>query len=164
MPRLLGSLVASAALIAVTTVGAQTPDRTRGNWNQDYDPMVFAFGLGAGFSSGTGLAVRWPALPQTMATVTGGAWGSSDELKWNLGGELHVVLRQAGRVRFFVGPSVAVYSDHEDGEENWNASLGIGTEFLLRPRTALKLDLGFTYLGDGEEVYPLPQIGLYYYF
>lgn len=151
-------------LLVLVAAPVATAQEDRGNWNQDYDPHVAAIGLSAGLSSGTGLAVRWPALPQVMMSVAGGAWGDSDDLAWNVGVEAHYILRQVGRVRFFMGPAVAVYSDDEDDENNVNASVGVGLEALLRPRVSAKVDLGFTYLSDDESVYPLPQAAIFFYF
>lgn len=136
----------------------------RGHWNQEYDPHVAALGLSVGYTSGTGLALRWPAFPQTMMSVSGGAWGQSDDLDWNLGVEAHYVLRQAGRTRVFLGPAVGAYSDHDADDTNVNASFNVGVEVLVQPRVSMKADIGFTYLGDDASVYPLPQLAFYYYF
>lgn len=155
----LATLLLSACLVA--SAAAQ---QDRGSWNQDYDPHVVAIGLAAGMSSGTGLSIRWPAFPQVMMSLTGGALGNSDDLAWNVGVEAHYVLRQVGRLRFLAGPAFAIYSDDTDGESNKNASLGVGIEYLVRSRLSAKVDLGFTYLSDREAVYPLPQAGLYLYF
>jgi hypothetical protein len=157
---LLGLALTFVCAIASPTVAQEA----RGNWNQDYDPHVGAVGLAAGMTSGTGLAFRWPAFPQVMMSVAGGAWGNSDELAWNLGLEAHYVLRQAGRIRFLTGPAIAIYSDGSDGERNKNVSLGVGIEYLLRPRMSLKMDLGFTYLSEQDAVYPLPQAAVFFYF
>ena len=99
-----------------------------------------------------------------MSTVAGGVWGSSEDLAWNLGTELHYVLRQSGAVRVLIGPSIAFYSDGSDEDVDFNAAFGVGFEYLWAERVSMKMDLGFTYLGDEEEVYPLPQIALFYYF
>lgn len=151
------------ALLASQPAPSQAQGAAR-NWNQSHDPYVAAIGLAAGLTSGSGLAVRWPALPQTMMSVAGGVWGGSDDLAWNVGVEAHFVLRQAGGMRFLAGPAVAMYSDDEDDEANVNTSVGIGLEYLLRPRIALKFDVGFTYLSDGDKVYPLPQAAFFFYF
>lgn len=148
----------------LTVANASAQVDARGDWNQDYDPHVAALGLAVGMTSGTGLSARWPAFPQTMMSVTGGAWGQSDELDWNLGFEAHYVLRQAGRTRVFLGPGLAAYSDNDANDTNVNVSLNVGVEWLVRPRVSLKADIGFTYLGDDGSVYPLPQIAGYYYF
>lgn len=156
--RLVFLLLAAAVLPAAAQVD------TRGHWNQDYDPHVAALGLSMGYTSGTGLAVRWPAFPQTMMSVSGGVWGQSERLDWNVGVEAHYVLRQAGRTRVFAGPAVGAYSDHDADDTNVNASLNVGVEVLLKPRLSVKGDIGFTYFGDDATIYPLPQIALYYYF
>ena len=96
-----------------------------------------------------------------MFTATGAAWGKSGEIQWDLGLEAHYVLRQAGRTRLFVGPSAAYFA--LDGDSIWNFGAGVGIEFLLWTRWALKLDLSFTWLGEEEAVYPLPQAGLLFY-
>lgn len=164
-PMLLWSLVLVAILRALGAVEARAQDPSaRGNWNQSHDPYVAAIGLAGGMSSGTGLSVRWPALPQTMVSLTGGVWGESDDLAWNVGVEAHLVLRQVGRMRILAGPALALYSDDSDDEANTNASIGIGLEYLFRPRISAKLDVGFTYLSDSGNVYPLPQAGVFFYF
>lgn len=153
-------------LALVLAAGGTSPASAQSdpNWNQSHDPYVAAFGLAAGASSGSGLAVRWPALPQAMFTLAGGVWGASQSLDWNVGLEAHYVLRQVARTRLFVGPSVAVYSDRDEDQHNFNVALGIGIEYLLAHRLALKADVGYTYLSDGEKLYPLPQLALFYYF
>lgn len=150
-------LVASLAITATTD--AQEPD-----WNRDNDPYVAAMGLAAGYTSGTGLALRWPVLPQVMGGIAGGAWGKSEDLAWNIGFEMHYVLRQAGRTRALFGGGVGVYSDDADEQKDYNYSLGVGLEWLWKMRLALKFDVGFTYLGDHEKIFPLPQASLFYYF
>ena len=87
-----------ALILGLTLLSAPEPAEAqeRGNWNQDYDPHVAAVGLGMGFTSGTGLAVRWPALPQTMMSATGGAWGSSEDLRWKVIGEQMTMLGGKG--------------------------------------------------------------------
>lgn len=156
--------VLSVLLLCAYGAGHRALAEEPGNWNQEYDPYIGALGLAVGYTSGTGLAARWPAFPQTMIGVAGGAWGKSSDLAWNIGVELHYVLRQVGRTRLFVGPAVGVYSDDDDDQTNVNASLNLGVEVLLRPRVAFKADVGFTYLGDEETVYPLPQLAVHYYF
>ena len=136
----------------------------RGDFNDSADPFVAAVGLAAGYSSGTGLALRWPALPQTMAMATGGLWGRNQDLAWNVGLELHYVLRQSGSTRVHIGPGAAIYSDNTDDEPDYNLAFGIGTEILFWRRTALKLDFGFTYLGDEGDILPMPQAGILFYF
>lgn len=154
------SLLIALVVVAVLGAEASAQDATR-DWNQEHDPHVGAIGLNFGASSGTGLAFRWPALPQTMFTATGAAWGKSGEIQWDLGLEAHYILRQAGRTRLFVGPSAAYYA--LDGDSIWNFGAGVGIEFLLWTRWALKADLSFTWLGEEEAVYPLPQVGLLFY-
>jgi hypothetical protein len=155
------AMLCGLAVLGGVAGGARAQER---NWNQSHDPYIGALGLAAGTTSGAGLAVRWPAFPQTMMGVAGGAWGKSSDLAWNFGVELHYVLRQVGRTRLFLGPAVGFFSDDRDDETNVNASFNIGIETLVRTRTVLKVDVGFTYLGDEETVYPLPQLAVFYYF
>lgn len=153
-------ILASALLLLVLA----TPARAQSDWSRDHDPYVAAIGLSAGLTSGTGLAVRWPLLPQVMASLAGGIWGTSDDLAWNTGFEAHYILRQAGRLRFFVGPAVALYSDRDEDDVDVNVSGGIGIEWLYADRVSFKVDLGFTYQSDDEETYPLPQAAVFFYF
>ena len=147
-------------VLVLCATPAQAQDDAR-DWNQSYDPYVGGIGFGAGASSGSGLAIRWPALRQTMFTATGAAWGKSGEIQWNLGLEAHYILRQAGRTRLFVGPSLACYQI--DDNQDWNAGAGVGIEYLLWPRWSLKVDVSFTWLSGEEAIYLLPQAGLIYY-
>ena len=151
-------IAVSIVVISATVASAQGGGR---DWSQSRDPYVGGVGLNFGASSGGGLAFRWPALPQTMFTVTGAAWGKSDEIQWDLGLEAHYILRQAGATRLFVGPSAAFFQfdDHSD----WNLGAGVGIEYLLWPRWAFKVDLSFTWLSGEDAIYPLPQAGLIYY-
>ncbi|HKI83026.1 MAG TPA: hypothetical protein VKA63_01720 [Candidatus Krumholzibacteria bacterium] len=146
-----------------------TPARAQSyyDWNQAGDPYIAAIGLQAGWATGSGLSVRWPLLPQTMMSVTGGIWRNDKSTDWNLGAELHLVLRQEGRVRLYAGPALAIIHDGEggaEGDQHWNASIGVGVEYLLMPRLALKADLGFVYRRSHDDILPLPQGGLYFYF
>jgi hypothetical protein len=162
--RLVWSIVMLMAVFASMPARAYAQAPQPSNWNQSYDPYVGAIGLALGYSGGSGLSLRWPALPQTMMSISGAVWGSSDDLTWNVGTELHYVLRQAGRTRFFFGPSVAAYSNDGDQSPDVNAALGVGLELLISSRWAWKVDIGFTYLGGEDKIYPLPQTGLYFYF
>jgi hypothetical protein len=148
-------------LLLIASASSSHAQSSGRDWNQRHDPFVGAIGLNFGASSGSGLAIRWPALPQTMFTATGAIWGKSGELQWDFGLEAHYILRQASRTRLFVGPSVAHY-DFDDSI--WNLGAGVGLEVLLWPRWALKFDLSFTWLSEEDAVYPLPQAGLLYYF
>jgi hypothetical protein len=150
----------ATVLVALLATGARAQDDAR-DWNQAYDPYVGGIGLNFGASSGSGLAVRWPALPQTMFTLTGAAWGKSGEIQWDAGLEAHYILRQAGRSRLFAGPSLAFYQ--LDGNKDWNLGAGVGIEYLLWPRWAFKGDVSFTWMSGENSIYPLPQVGLIYY-
>jgi opacity protein-like surface antigen len=156
----LRTILLATAIVALLAGTAAAQDDAR-DWNQAYDPYVGGLGLGVGASSGSGLAIRWPALPQTMFTVTGAGWGKSGEIEWNLGLEAHYILRQAGRSRLFTGPSVAYYQ--LDGIKDWNFGAGVGVEYLAWSRWAFKVDLSFTWLSGEEAVYLLPQAGLIFY-
>lgn len=153
------TLTALPLLLLAAAAPAQT-----GDFNHPHDPYVAAIGLAAGLTSGTGLAVRWPGLPQTMVGVAGGAWGDRDDLAWNIGFEAHYVLRQSGNLRVYAGPSLAFYSDDDDEQTDTNVSVGIGVEYLMYERVAWKADVGFSYLGEDGDVYPLPQLGVFFYF
>lgn len=151
-------VVSALLILGVSDARAQGDGR---DWNQVHDPYVGGIGAGFGASSGSGLAVRWPALPQTMFTVTGAAWGKSGEIQWNAGLEAHYILRQHGRTRLFTGPSLAYYQI--DDNKDWNLGAGVGIEFLLWPRWAFKADVSFTWISGEESIYPLPQVALIYY-
>ena len=155
--RMLLTLVCLVAL-GVIPAHAQMDGR---DFSQARDPYIGGIGVNFGASSGSGLALRWPAFPQTMCTLTGAAWGKSGEVQWDLGLEAHYILRQAGASRLFVGPSAAFYQfdDHSD----WNVGAGVGVEKLMWSRWVLKVDLSFTWLSGEDAVYPLPQVGLLYY-
>lgn len=162
-PRALVAVVCLGASLA-SGVGSPAGAQRQPDWNQARDPYVAAVGLTAGLTSGTGLAVRWPALPQTMAGIAGGIWKQGDASDWNVGFELHLVLRQAYRTRLYIGPGVAAYHDGQDDQTDWNVSFGVGIEYLMRSRVALKADIGFTRKGSSGDILPLPQAGILFYF
>ncbi len=160
-------VTAGVLLLGFLVVGPAARASGDFDWNQAGDPYVAAIGLQAGWATGTGLSVRWPFLPQTMMSVNGGLWRKDNSTDWNLGVELHLVLRQEGRVRLYVGPAVAVIHDGPGGakgDEHWNGSLGVGIEYLLLRRLALKGDLGFVYRSESGDILPLPQGGILFYF
>jgi len=134
------------------------------NWNQPGDPYVAAIGLQAGWATGSGLGVRWPAFRQIMMGINGAVYRKDSETRWNLVVELNLVLRQQGRVRLYTGPAFAVIESGDEGDPHWNASWAVGIEYLLLERLALKGDIGFVYRDQSDEILPLPQGGLFFYF
>lgn len=134
------------------------------DWNQPGDPYVAAIGLQAGWATGTGLGIRWPAFRQVMMGVNGAVYRKDSQTRWNIGVELHLVLRQQGRVRLYTGPAAAIVEAGGADDPHWNASWAVGIEYLLLERLALKGDIGFVYRSEKDELLPLPQGGIFFYF
>lgn len=160
VPVLLGLLL----LVCLLAEAAPALAQSKYDWNQDDDRYVAAIGLQAGWASGSGLSVRWPLLPQIMSTITGAVFRKDGNTQWNVGLELHLVLRQQGRVRLYTGPAAAVIDTNEAEDPRWNVSWAVGLEYLLLERLAIKADVGFVYRSQDDEILPLPQGGLFFYF
>ena len=120
-----------------------------------------------------GLSGRFPQMGAMTGRLYGintlgatcGAFAAGFLLIPTLGGVTTVVLAAAANALAAIGVwRFKGVANQEDDEADFNASFGVGFEYLWESRVALKVDLGFTYLGDEEEVFPLPQAALLYYF
>ncbi len=153
MPRL-----AAASVVLAVGVLAGLPDVASAvkDWNRTDDAMTHAVGLHAGQIGGTGLAFVLPLTWFIHAQVAGGVWNTEGDHRYNVGLELHYLLRQDPKLRLFLLAGAAYYSHDEqvnrpDGTQDWdlekstNAGFGVGIERLIGDRWALKLDLDFTY-------------------
>lgn len=156
--------LASALLALFLVESSPCAAQSKYDWNQPGDPYVAAIGLQAGWATGTGLSVRWPAFRQIMMGVTGAVYRKDDQTRWNLGVEFNLVLRQQGRVRLYTGPAFAIVESGDPDDPHWNASYAVGVEYLLWERVALKGDIGFVYRSEKDELLPLPQGGIFFYF
>lgn len=144
------------------------------DWNRTDDAMTHAVGLHAGKIGGTGLAFVVPATWYVQVQVAGGIWNNHDDHRYNLGAEVHWLLRQDPVLRLYLVTGVGYYAHdqrvvHDDGSDDWNldkslnAGFGVGVERLIGDRWALKADLDFTYEGKDDDIQPWPQVGLLFY-
>jgi hypothetical protein len=171
MPRL---WVAGVVLTAAILVGWPTTASAVKDWNRTDDAMAYAVGLHVGKTGGTGLAFVIPANWFVHVQTTGGVWNTEGDHRYNVGLEIHYLLRQDPKLRLYLVAGGAYYShdkqvNRTDGTQGWdldksaNAGFGVGVERLVGDRWAVKADLDFTYEGDDGDIRPWPQLGLFFY-
>jgi hypothetical protein len=161
-------VVVAAGLLLLTVGGAQ-PAGAR-DWNRVDDPLEGAIGVHGGKVAGTGLSFKLPLQWYLYVQATGLIWYTSEN-KWNnFGLGLQYLLRQDQRMRLFLAGGFARYyhkkvrdDQPDEVEENWNAGLGVGTEFLLGDRISAQIELDFTYEGEDENITLFPQAGIFFY-
>jgi len=155
--------------MAAVPARAAAPD-----WNRLDDPLKGALGVHAGQIGGMGLAFKWPLQWYLQLQMAGGIWNTEDDKRHNLGLELQYLLRQDPRLRLFLVTGVGYFyhkeqGRHTDGREfwetdtSWNTGFGVGVEYLVGQRWAVKFDADFTYRGDDETITLWPQAGLFFY-
>jgi hypothetical protein len=162
--------LAAVALVAfLAAPAAAVPD-----WNRVDDPMMGGIGLHAGKIGGSGLAIKYPLAWFLQVQLAGGIWRTTDDRWNNLGLELQYILRQDPRLRLFLVGGVARYHDEDRKEDpelgeywekstDWNAGFGVGVEWLLGERWAVKGDVDFTWQDDDDSITVWPQAGLMFY-
>jgi hypothetical protein len=175
------TVVAPALLALLVGLGATAPGPATApaagaepDWNRLDDPLAGGIGLHAGQIGGMGLAFKWPLRWYLQVQVAGGIWNTEDDHRHNVGLELQYLLRQDPRLRLFLLTGLGYFAHdergrHENGEEfwrqdsSWNTGFGVGVEYLLGQRWAVKIDADFTYQSDDETVTLWPQAGLMFY-
>jgi hypothetical protein len=166
--------VVGAVLVVGVLAGLPATASAVKDWNRTDDSLTYAVGLHAGKIGGTGLAFIVPANWFVHVQMTGGIWRTEADHRYNLGVELHYLLRQDPKLRLYLVTGVAYYSHDKKreilgGGEDWaldkstNAGFGVGIERLIGDRIAVKADLDFTYEGDSGDIRPWPQLGLFFY-
>lgn len=128
---------------------------------------VFGLGFFGGASGGLGLSFRHHLPSPLSYQVTGGIIRISEKLRSDIGLEVHYDLARGSGTRFFVAGGYSYYYSGKDGNNEMKAptrgGLGLGGEWVMSGGLHFLAEGMFTFFSDGT-IFPLPQLGFYYYF
>lgn len=160
-------------LIAVTLAACPQAASATRDWNRFDDPLQSAVGIHAGKSGGVGLSLKFPVWWWLYLQPTGLVWHTADRKRHDIGLQLLYLLRQDATLRVYSVVGGAYFYDkqrheqdgqsYEEVDDYWNWGAGVGVEWLLSSRWSLQGDIDFTYNGDNGDIYPFPQVGLFFY-
>lgn len=141
-----------------------------------YQSTYFAIGANLGFTSGCGLSGRVSVPGGFSVQATGFIITAFDYLHFNMGLEAQYAFdrNDNGRLYGLLGfgyfdsarqDSAAKYPGNRIAEPV-RIGLGPGYEWFLSKRSVLSISLPISILlgGDKTKVFPIPQIGFFYYF
>lgn len=178
MNQLWKILVLAAAVSGFTThvLSAQNTMDTMKTVGSDIkEDMYFAVGVSAGLLSGAGLAARL-SLPGgsafQLAFLPVSVPGEKYTTHFNIGveGQYSFVQSNSGRLYGLVGMGYyGTWSDRPDLTGNviespFRMGIGVGNEFFVSPNFVFALSGAIAYFPRTSEFFPLPEIGLFYYF
>jgi hypothetical protein len=151
------------------------PD-TMSTVGQDFlNNSYYAVGLNVGLLSGAGLAARasWPAgwagqFAFFALSVPGEKYGTH----FNLGGELQYAFNRNRSGRLYSLLGMGYYdTSYQDTAFSGNAianpfriGLGIGYEYFTTSNFVISLSGAITYFPTTSEFFPIPELGMFYYF
>jgi hypothetical protein len=167
------TLTALALLLSVSSrVDAQTTEPQQTVGDDFYRNTYFAIGLNAGLLSGAGLSAR--------ASFPGGLTGQTtffvmtfgQYLHFNIGGEIQYAFDRGANGRLYSLLGFGYYDSHSDKPEKpgnrianpFRTGIGIGYEWFTSEKVVVSLSGAITYFPSTGEVYPLPELGFFYYF
>lgn len=167
------TIVALAILsINSLTVAAQTTQTQQTIGEDLYNNTYFAIGANAGLLSGTGLAARvsFPGGFTSQAAFFVMTFGQYTH--FNIGGEIQYAFDRGSSGRLYSMLGLGFYSSTSDKPEKpgnrianpFRTGLGIGYEWFTSEKVVVSLSGAITYFPSTGEVYPLPELGLFYYF
>ncbi len=137
-----------------------------------YRNTYFAVGLNAGLLSGAGIGARM-SFPGGLAAQTSFfATSFGDYFHFNIGGEVQYAFDRNADGRLYSLLGVGFYSSRSDDETKpgnrianpFRAGLGVGYEWFTTRSLVVSISGALTYFPSTGEVYPLPELGMYYYF
>lgn len=144
------------------------------DWNNQSDPLGNAVGIHWGEIGGNGLSFRMPIQWYLYLQVAGGIWHTEHDEKHNLGVNINYILRQDDRLRLYLSAGMAHFTHNEvedeaaesevwNKENNLNIGAGVGLEYLVGKRWAVKMDLDFAHTEDDGNTTVIPQLGMHFY-
>jgi hypothetical protein len=161
-------LCVSASGLAQTTPPALD---TTGTVGEDfYRNIYFAVGLHASRVSGAGISGRL-SLPKgytfqlTTFVVTLGKY-----THFNIGAEGQYAFIRDADSRFYSLLGAGFYTSSMDGREGnvirdpFAMELGFGYEYFTSRNFVISLSGGISWFPETSKVYPLPQVGFFFYF
>lgn len=128
---------------------------------------VFGLGFFGGASGGLGLSFRHHLPSPLSYQITGGIIKTDGKLRSDIGIEVHYDLARGSGTRFFVAGGFAYYYSGKDGNNELSSptrgGLGLGGEWVMSGGLHFLAEGMFTFFSDGN-IFPLPQMGFFYYF
>lgn len=159
-----------------STTPPPPPAETMSTVGQDFlHNSYYAVGLNVGLLSGAGLAARasWPAgwaaqFAFFAMSVPGEKYGTH----FNIGGELQYAFSRTNSGRLYSLFGLGYYdTSYQDTAYSGNAianpfrtGLGIGYEYFTSPNFVISLSGAITFFPTTGEFFPVPELGLFYYF
>lgn len=135
--------------------------------------VLYGVGLQAGLLSGSGLVARMH-LPNRMGAQLGfGIIGIGDNMYWDIGGEFQYSFSSSNDDHLYGLAGAGYYycstSDTTSGNEldkPFRLGFGVGYEWFVSRNLVFNISLPITFFfgGDKTQIFPLPQVGLSYYF
>ncbi len=163
------SIAASASLLAQTE--EPTPATQGGQLSEDFlNNTYFAIGLNLSRVTGTGVGGRLSLPKGVIVQLAAFVITIGDYTHFNIGGEAQYAFVRNSEGRFYALLGTGYYfSAHKDRDGNvindpFALSLGVGYEWFLSSHIAWNLAGAISYFPATSKVYPLPEMGLYFYF
>lgn len=153
-------------LVAVATSSAASQVVMPRGQTTSIRENVFGLGFFGGASGGLGLSFRHHLPSPLSYQITGGIIKVNEKLRSDIGVEVHYDLARSSGARFFVAGGFAYYYSGKDGNEMkapTRGGLGLGGEWVMSSGLHFLAEGMFTFFSDGT-IFPLPQVGFYYYF
>lgn len=132
-----------------------------------YKPR-WGVGLQAGLLSGIGLGVRYHPVGRFAAQLVGGGIKLKDNFNASFGLEGQFDLDVMDQSRLYAMLGFGYYTNGADDStklvDPLRIGAGIGYEWAISTKMVFYGSLNFTYFLDSGDFWPLPQLGIFYYF
>ena len=167
------------SLIMLQVVSAQETEKTEPatdptvtqSTQQDniftYKPR-WGVGLQTGLLSGIGLGVRYHPRGRFAAQFVGGGIKLKDNFNASFGLEGQFDLDVMDESRLYALLGFGFYTNGADDDSKLKDPLrigvGVGYEWAISTKMVFYGSLNFTYYLDSGDFWPLPQVGIFYYF
>jgi hypothetical protein len=132
-----------------------------------YKPR-WGVGVHAGLLSGIGLGVRFHPVGRLSAQLVGGGIKIDENFYASIGteGQFDLDVMEGSRLYALLG--FGWYQDTKDddaeGDNPLRLGAGIGYEWAVSSKMVFLGSLNFTYFLKSGDFWPMPQIGIFYYF
>ncbi|MBI5473167.1 MAG: hypothetical protein HY961_12560 [Ignavibacteriae bacterium] len=160
-------ILTTLAIVTLALGAAQAQVIMPSSQNTSIRQNVFGLGFFGGASGGLGLSFRHHLPSPFSYQITGGIIKVDGKLRSDIGFEAQYDLARGGGTRFFVVGGIAYYYSGGDNKNDMTsptrAGLGLGGEWVMSGGLHFVAEGVFTFFSDGN-IFPLPQVGLYYYF
>lgn len=160
-------------LSAQPAPGGDPPAPGTGGGDDYYRTAAYGVGLNVGLLSGAGLSGRATFPGGFSAQLAFFVMTLGDYLHFNVGGEAQYGLIRKNDNRLYALLGMGLYSStlKSDTTDRGNVianpfrvGLGLGYEYFTSQNFVIAISGAITYFPTTSEVYPLPEIGFFWYF